>query len=441
VTAAPTPFPESPAPPTQTSARLPPGSPLRSAPVGESDRIHAIDVLRGFALLGILILNIQAFAMPGAAYMNPHAYGDLTGANYTVWWFTHVFGDQKFMTIFSMLFGAGIVLMTSRAEARTGRSAGVHYRRMGWLILFGLLHAHLLWYGDILYSYGMCGLLVWLARKWSPKVLIPLGIGLITVTSVLMLASGMSMPYWGEEGIANFSKGWLPPAELVQGDLDAYRGSWLDQMPKRVVTSIMFETFLFAIAVFWRVSGLMLIGMALFRLGVFQARRSARFYCKMAIIGLTVGLSLAAYGVHWNNDRNWDVKSSFFFGSEFNYWGSIFASMGYVGVVMLLCTSPAILRSLAPLAAVGQMALTNYLMQTIICTTIFYGHGLGYFGSVERTGQAMVVLGVWAFQLIVSPIWLRYFRFGPAEWLWRSLTYWKRQPMRRTHGGPDAAAM
>ena len=441
VTAAPTPFPEIPAPPTQTSAWLPPTPPARSTPVGESDRIHAIDVLRGFALLGILILNIQAFAMPGAAYMNPHAYGDLTGANYKVWWCTHVFGDQKFMTIFSMLFGAGILLMTSRAEARTGRSAGLHYRRMGWLILFGMLHAHLLWYGDILYSYGMCGLLVWLARKWSPKVLIPLGIVLISVAGLITLAGGLSMPYWGEDAVAKFSKGWTPSAEALQGELDAYRGSWLEQMPVRMVTSAMFETMMFAIWALWRASGLMLIGMALFKLGVFQARRSAQFYCKMAIVGLAIGLSLTAYGVHWNNQRQWAVESSFFFGSEFNYWGSLFASMGYVGVVMLLCKSPAILRLLGPLAAVGQMALTNYLMQTVICTTIFYGHGLGYFGSVERTGQAMVVLGVWAFQLIVSPIWLKYFRFGPAEWLWRSLTYWRIQPMRRSVIAPEAASM
>ncbi len=145
------PFPESFAPPTLPASDIPPAATLRSAPVGEGDRIESIDVLRGFALLGILLLNIQAFAMPGAAYVNPTAYGDLTGPNYWAWWFTHVFGEQKFMTIFSMLFGAGILVMTSRAEARTGRSAVLHYRRMGWLILFGVLHAHLLWYGDILY--------------------------------------------------------------------------------------------------------------------------------------------------------------------------------------------------------------------------------------------------------------------------------------------------
>jgi uncharacterized protein len=378
--------------------------------------------------------------MIGSAYMNPHAYGDMNGANYWVWWFSHVFGDQKFMSIFSMLFGAGIVLMTSRAERRTGRSAGVHYRRMGWLILFGLLHAHLLWYGDILYSYGMCGLIVWLFRKWRPVVLIGIGALLIPVASLIMLASGWSMQYWDQQAIDGLSEGWNPTAAVIQGELDAYRGSWLDQLPKRMLGAAMFETFMFAVWALWRVTGLMCIGMAMFKLGVFQARRSTAFYGFMIVVGLGIGLPLAAYGVRWNEERNWAMESSFFFGSQFNYWGSLFVSLGYVGLVMLACKSIAMLRLLQPLAAVGRMALTNYLMQTIICTTIFYGHGLGYFGSVERTGQLAIVVAIWIGQLIISPIWLRMFEFGPFEWLWRSLTYWKLQPFVRRPDRLDSVA-
>lgn len=418
-------------PSTQTAAFIPPAPPLRCAPVGESDRIESIDVLRGFALLGILVLNIQSFAMPGSAYVNPNAYGDLNGANYWVWWVSHVFCDQKFMTIFSMLFGAGIVLMTSRAERRTGRSAAVHYRRMAWLILFGLLHAHLLWYGDILYSYGMCGLLAWLFRKWPPVVLIAIGLVLISVGSVIMIASELSLPYWEQQGIEGLRQSWTPSAEALQAELDAYRGSWLEQMPNRMIGAMFFQTFMFAIWSFWRVTGLMCIGMAMFKLGVFQGKRSATTYATMCIIGLGVGLSLSAYGVHWNTQRDWAMESSFFFGSEFNYWGSLFASFGYVGMVMLVCKLPGMLQWLTPLAAVGRMALTNYLLHTIICTMIFYGHGFGYFGRVERTGQIAIVVGVWIVQLILSPIWLRSFEFGPFEWLWRSLTYWRVQPMLR----------
>jgi len=160
---------------------------VRAQPAADPERIVPIDVLRGFALLGILVMNIQSFAMPDAAYMNPTAYGDLSGANFAVWLLSHVFADQKFMTIFSMLFGAGIVLMTSRAEARQGRSAALHYRRMGALWVIGMLHAYLLWYGDILYSYAMCGLLVYLFRNFRPRWLMTLGLISITIPAILSL--------------------------------------------------------------------------------------------------------------------------------------------------------------------------------------------------------------------------------------------------------------
>src|SRR5258706_11965699 len=127
-------------------------------PVGESERIVPMDVLRGFALLGILVMNIQLFAMVDAAYNNPTAYGDLNGTNFLVWLFSYLLADQKFMSIFSMLFGAGIILMWQNAERSGARPTVLHYRRVGWLILFGLLHAYLLWNGDILYTFGMCGL-------------------------------------------------------------------------------------------------------------------------------------------------------------------------------------------------------------------------------------------------------------------------------------------
>ena len=143
-------------------------------PVAETARIDSIDVLRGFALLGILVMNVQLFAMPEAAYYNPTAYGDLQGANLYVWLGGRLLADQKFMTIFSMLFGAGIVLMTTRAEAR-GETRRVHYRRMGWLALIGLLHAHLLWAGDILFLYAVCGMLVYPFRGLSPGRLLVVG--------------------------------------------------------------------------------------------------------------------------------------------------------------------------------------------------------------------------------------------------------------------------
>src|SRR5580692_13159976 len=168
-----------------------PRSAVTPQPVGEKERIVSIDVLRGFALLGILPMNIQYFSMISAAYSNPTAYGSMTGANYWVWLLCHVFADEKFMTIFSMLFGVGILLMTSRIEAVGKPSAGRHYRRMGWLIAFGLAHAYLLWSGDILVTYGMCGLLVYLCRRIRPRTLLIMGVLAIAVASASMTAYGL----------------------------------------------------------------------------------------------------------------------------------------------------------------------------------------------------------------------------------------------------------
>ena len=402
-----------------------------AGPVAQAARIDAIDVLRGFALLGILVMNVQLFAMPQAAYFNPTAYGDLEGANLYVWLAGRMLADQKFMTIFSMLFGAGIVLMAGRAEARGG-AGRVHYRRMGWLLVIGLLHAHLLWHGDILFLYAVCGMLVYPLRRLSPGQLVALGTTLLAVGSALSVGAGMSLPYWPEEALAAFTAdAWRPTPEVIEAELAAYRGGWLDQQPVRSVAAFGFETFLLIIWGFWRAGGLMLIGMGLFQREVFGARRSPRFYAGLIAAAVAVGLPLQAYGLSLDFARGWPVWS-FFIGLQFNYWPSIAVSLGYVGLVMLACRTEALRRLTRPFAAVGQTALTNYLLQTVLCTTIFYGHGLGWFGSVDRLGQLGVVAGVWALQLVASPLWLRRFRFGPAEWAWRSLTYGARQPLRRT---------
>ena len=402
-----------------------------AGPVGETARIDAIDVLRGFALLGILVMNVQSFAMPQAAYFNPTAYGDLEGANLYVWLAGRMLADQKFMTLFSMLFGAGIVLMAGRAEARGGSAGRVHYRRMGWLLVIGLLHAHLLWYGDILFVYAVCGMVVFPLRHLSPGQLVALGTTLLAVGSALSVGAGMSLPYWPEEALSTFTAdAWRPTPEVIGAELAVYRGGWLDQLPSRSADALAFETFLLLTWGFWRAGGLMLVGMGLFQREVFGARRSPRFYAGLVAAAVLIGLPLQAYGLSLDFARGWPIWS-FFMGMQFNYWPSIAVSLGYVGLVMLACRTAALRPFTRPFAAVGQTALTNYLLQTVLCTTVFYGHGLGWFGSVDRVGQIGVVAAVWALQLVASPLWLRRFRFGPAEWAWRSLTYGARQPLRR----------
>jgi uncharacterized protein len=409
-----------------------PASEGQVGPVTQAERIASLDVLRGFAVLGILVMNIQAFSMVWAAYVNPTAYGDFTGVNYAVWLVSHVLADRKFMTIFSMLFGGGIVLMTSRREATGQRAAGVHYRRVGVLLLLGLLHGYLLWDGDILYNYSMCGLVVYLFRRKRPRTLIVVGLMSIGVGSAISLLSHWSMPYWPPEQVDEMRESWWAPSEdTLAQELAAYRGGWVQQMPQRAAGAWFMQTFYFVIEGGWRAGGLMLVGMALFKLGVFSATRSRATYLVMIIVALLVGVPVILFGVQRNNAAGWEMERCMFLGGQFNYWASILIALGWVGLVMLVCQHGLMQALTRRLAAVGQMALSNYLLQTVICTMIFYGHGLGLFGRVQRVGQIGIVVAVWVVLLVISPLWLARYRFGPAEWLWRSLTYLRRQPMRR----------
>lgn len=402
-------------------------------PVTQSERVVSIDVLRGFALLGILMMNIQSFGLIGAKYMNPMAAGKIEGTSYWIWWFSHVFFDTKMMAIFSLLFGAGIVLMWERFH-KTGRKfTGLHYRRTFWLIVFGLVHAHLLWMGDILFTYGVCGMLVYWLCGLKPKWLIPIGLIVVSVGSFNYLMGQAWISNMDEATkVEMMNDSWTPTQEAIDTEIEHYRGNWLEQSKHRIPGAILMQTFLLPLLFLWRAGGLMLIGMGLYKLGVFSAERSTRFYLIGAIIGLVTGFATVIWGVVQNNQHDWSFEYSFFDGVQFNYWGSLLVSFGYICVVMLICKLNLLGWPRKSLAAVGQMALTNYLMQTLICTTIFYGHGLAMFQQMDRLQLLGVVLAVWVFQMIASPIWLKYFRFGPFEWLWRSLSYWRMQPLRRT---------
>lgn len=399
-------------------------------PTRPAERILALDVLRGVAILGILIMNIQSFSMIGAAYINPTAFGDLSGLNYWVWLLSHIFADQKFMTLFSILFGAGVVLMTRRAEDKEQSAVGLHYRRTFWLLIIGLLHAYLLWYGDILVTYALCALGVFLFRKASPRKLLIIGLLVFSVASLVYLMSATSMSYWPPASVEEIRTSWRPSPGAIEREIAAYRGGWIEQMAHRIPTAIEFQTFLFLIFFSWRAAGLMLVGMALFKWGILTGDRSTAFYRKMVLAGLLAGLPLVLWGVVRNFDAGWTLEYSMFQGVQFNYWGSVLVALAYIGMVMLICKSSRMEKVLPPLAAVGRTALSNYLLQSLICTSIFYGHGLGWFGATERKLQILIVLAVWIIQLAVSPLWLRHFRFGPAEWLWRSLTYGHLQPWR-----------
>ncbi len=407
-------------------------------PTQDADRYVELDVLRGFALLGILIMNIQSFSMIDAAYLNPTAYGDLTGANLLIWVLSHVLADTKFMTLFSVMFGASVLLFTDRIEARGRRPLKRYYLRIFWLIMFGMLHAYGLWHGDILVTYGLCALVVVFFRKARPGVLLTVGLVVISVASVLYAFSQWSIPHWTEADMLEVLKAWAPSQEEMETMEAAYRGGWLAQMSQRVPAAFQMQGFYFIFYSAWRAGGLMLVGMALYKWGVLTGQRSERYYVGCLLAGLLAGIPLVSLGVYRNFAAEWALEYSFFAGTQFNFWGSLLVSLGYIGLVMLACRRRWGSRLLNLLAEVGRTALSNYILQTLICTVLFYGHGVGLFGRVSRLGQFGIVLLVWGVQILLTHFWLQRFRFGPLEWVWRSLTYWKRQPMRADGQETDA---
>ena len=401
------------------------------SPTTYKERIQSLDVLRGVALLGILIINIQSFAMPGSAYLNPTAFGEFTGINKWVWILSYVFADAKMMAIFSILFGAGVILVTDRAKEKTGKSAGLHYSRSFWLLVFGLIHAHLIWSGDILVTYALCAFLVYFLRNKSARTLIVIGLILIAVHTILYLMIGFSLSQWPDDQLAGAMNDWKPAQTDLDSEVAMITGTLAEQIGTNSSNAVMMETLVFPLLFLWRASGLMLIGMALYKLGILSAKKSIAFYKKGLLLGWLIGFPIVILGVYKNFQADWAYEYSMFFGPQFNYWGSLGVSFGYICGIMLFSKSNGFLWLKDRLAAVGQMAFTNYITQSLICVMIFWGTGFGLFGQIDRLGQFLVVLSVWIIQLLWSKPWLTKFRFGPLEWLWRTLAYRKIQPMKR----------
>lgn len=406
---------------------------LTAAPVASSQRHYAVDVMRGFALLGILVMNIPVFAFSHFAFMVPSLSGDFEGVNVAAWAWGHLFFDMKMMAIFSMLFGAGMVLLTDRVESRGASAAAIYYRRVAWLLVIGLLHAYLLWYGDILFTYAVCGFLIYPMRRLSPGWLIVLGVLIMSIAIVVSAGMGFMFEWVRANDAATWSeisKGFHPTPEEVQKEVNAVTGGYIDYLPFNALQSVFMQTGLLLMWSLWRCLGLMLLGMALLKLGVFSAARSARFHAAMTLVGFGLGLPIVAVGANRLLASGFDIVEMFKTNWHYNYIGSVLVALGWIGFLGLVIRAGAVRWLTDRLAAVGRMALTNYLMHTIICCVIFFGWGFGMWGRVSRVELLAIVLAIWTAQLTLSPMWLRVFRFGPAEWVWRSLTYWKLQPMR-----------
>lgn len=432
-----------------------------SRPVDSTERITALDSLRGFALLGILLMNIVAMGMYGAAYDNPTVTGGSTGANLAVWATLHILAEGKMRCLFSLVFGAGIILLTSRLE-KHGDAADVYYRRTLWLLLFGIAHAYLLWLGDILYPYALCALALYPFRRMPPKGLLIIGGSLIVFLSLAYIGMSFSqkeMLQKGQAAIAAEAKGekltpeqkdardsyerWRkfarPTNEELAKDAAEWRGNPLSVIKARAKLVGMFHSKPYYAPMNWDIWSMMLIGMAFMKLGVLSAASSARIYVRMILIGFGIGLPV-------NSITAWTVIRSNFDPvvqemSHVTYdLGRLSVALGYLGMIMLFCKTGALRWLTSRLGAVGQMAFSNYVMHSVITAFIFTGYGLKMYGTLERHQLYYVVAAIWILQLVISPMWLRHYRFGPLEWCWRSLTYWKKQPMRRAAAVSAVAA-
>ncbi|PKQ65094.1 hypothetical protein BZG02_04495 [Labilibaculum filiforme] len=397
---------------------------IQAIPTLPKERIHSLDVLRGFALLGILLINIQLFGLPNASFSNPSVMGELSASDYFSYYFVNVFGELKFMTIFSILFGAGIVLFINRLNERGLDGFKFQVRRMIFLLIFGMLHAYLIWFGDILVAYAVVGLIAVLLRKMpkNHKIILCVVLYLIPM-AFFYLVGGLfeSMPAeMAKEAMADFN----PAPNAVAGEIDLYQtGTWFDIFVKRAQLNMNYQLGSFFMLSLWRTTGVMLLGMVLLNNGVLAAKKTKYFYFWMAVLGIGMGTFFAHEGFQHIVASKWEMIYFFKYGYQFNYFGSLFTALGYIGLILLIYQMKILRFFTKALEAVGRMAFTNYLCQSIICSIIFYSYGFGMFARYSRAELLIWVLIIWTFQLISSSIWLKYYKMGPFEWLWRYLTY------------------
>ena len=424
---------------------------LASAPTAR--RIESLDFIRGCALFGILLMNIVGMGL-GPAYDNPTILGGDKGINLQTWYFFNVGFEGTQRALFSILFGAGVVLFSSRAEA-SGRAdhADLYFRRQLWLIAFGLFNAWiLLWLGDILFYYGVTALVLYAFRKLPARTLLIAGVAAFALSAVWSAteAQGKLTQYRAAQAAEAVPKE-KRSAEQKKA-IETWEGARLAGPPPPAVAEMKkkmqagyfsaqgtlaplirhFESWNLY-RYFGDFFGMMMIGMALFKFGVLTLEARTRTYLAMAVGGYAIGLPMNIY------------EANLIMGSGFTTLGytqgsitydlsRLAMTMGHLGLICLFLRSGVIAWFRHAMSAVGRMALTNYLTHSVVALIIFIF--LGYWGAFERHQLYVIVLAIWVSQLIISPVWLKHYHFGPVEWLWRYLTYLKAPPFRK--GSPGA---
>ena len=419
----------------------------------EKERIESLDVLRGFALLGILLLNIQGFGLASAFFMEPATYVKTEwGVDFVVWVLVELTSEGVMRTLFSMLFGAGVVLFVSGARAKSG---WLHYRRTFWLLVFGLIDIYLLlWYGDILVTYALAAAILWLVRDWTPRRLIILAVVLVLLGSLQSLGSRVGLEMSRDAffelseldltkaepkaDAKEFAQGWTDfksdlrsDESAIQSELEARGNSYFSAFRYNLEKAN--EVLFFQIPFVLLLDALMMmvVGMALYKLGILGGEREPRFYRNMALLGFTLGLAINAYEIWASLESAMDVLVTAPIFRPTYHLGRLSMALGYLGVILWVLKCGWLEAFRSRLACVGRMALTNYLVHSVLGLLIFSGAGLGLIGSLSFAQLYPVVMVIWLVQLAYSPWWLSRFYFGPAEWVWRCLTYLERPKLRR----------
>ena len=411
-------------------------------------RIESLDIVRGVAVMGILAMNIVAFALPTAAALNPLAHGMDGPADVVAWAFGFVFIEGKMRGLFSFLFGASMLLVIERAEAVGEDAAIVHFRRMAWLLVFGLIHFYFVWFGDILTSYAVLGMIAFAFRDMQPGRLIGWAVLLLLAQLAMFAAvtaglsdaasragapdaSAAAMEQWRA-----VSAGFGFDRAEIASDLALHRSSYgailghrlseLGTWPLLMLFTYGAETLAY-----------FLLGMAALKTGFLTGAWNDRSYRRAALICL--GVSVPAYAVMaymlFAERFRPDVVYALQFAATVSFRPLMVAAFAALTILATRRGGALVDR----IAAAGRAAFTNYLGASLVMTGLFYGYGLGAFGTLGRAELWLVVLAGWAAMLLWSKPWLEHYRHGPLEWLWRSLARWEVQPMRRRLAPPGAA--
>ena len=410
------------------------------APLPSPPRILSLDVIRGIAVMGIFSVNVIAFAMIEPAYLNPGAYGGHRGADLVMWLANYVFIDGKMRSLFSMLFGASMLLVIDRAEVSGRSPARVHYARMVTLLGFGLLHFYFIWHGDILALYAIVGMIAFLFRNASLPKLLATGTTLMLATAAVLSFGAMQMskadraahrPRATAQEIKRWNDniGFLVPSPGESARETRIARGPFSARAEYMLTERTSDPFDAAIGFGFPTLGLMLLGMAGYRSGFLTGEWSRRRYRQVAIATLgTGGLLTLGLGL-WVIASHFHVVTIFF--AFLGLGGPIELAMafGYAALIILAIRPGGALT--ARIGAVGRAAFSNYLGTSLIAAVIFYGGGLALFGRLSRAEAWLFVPSMWLLMLAWSKPWLDRFAFGPFEWAWRSLSRWSLEPMKK----------